>query len=129
MHDDKHKHAHIIFFVDMFFMALIQFTISSISGVSVMLIKFMVDTQTKLDYVAQEIINSLYKSVLIAGIIGLYFFFKYGFVEAIVSVVTNLLIIHLIYNDLQNEVMADVKKNGLKLPKYFDDNLLLNVFT
>lgn len=118
-----------VFFIDMFFMSLIQFTISSMTGVSVVLIKFMVDTQDKLNYVSQEIIDSLYKSVWIAVILGVYFFVKYGFIEAILSFMTNLLIIHIIYNDLQKEIMNDVKKNGLKLPTYFDNNLLLSVFS
>lgn len=118
-----------VFFIDMFFMSLIQFTISSMTGVSVVLIKFMVDTQDKLNYVSQEIIDSLYKSVWIAVILGVYFFVKYGFIEAILSFMTNLLIIHIIYNDLQKEIMNDVKKNGLELPTYFDNNLLLSVFS
>ena len=119
----------IIFTTDIFLTSLIQYTISSISGVSTFVIHHLINDQIKVNYACAEIIYSLRKSIGILIVLCIYFYLKYGFMEAIISTMLNIVIIHFIYDSFRNEIIYIIIKNKLKISYEFDNNLLLQIFT
>ena len=49
--------------------------------------------------------------------------------EAIISTMLNIVIIHFIYDSFRNEIIYIIIKNKLKISYEFDNNLLLQIFT
>ena len=123
------SHEKFVFFIDVFLTSLIQYTISSMSGVSIILIKHFITTQEQLDYASEQIVESLNKSIVIALILAVYFYFKYDFMEALMSFMLNILIIHTIYESMRNEIVKDIKKNNLNYPKAFKNKLTITIFS
>ena len=99
------------------------------SGVSTLLIKHFITTQEQLDYASEQIVDSLNKSLVISVILAIYFYLKYDFMEALLSFMLNLLIIHIIYENMRNEIVKDIGVKKLKYPNAFKNKLLITVFS
>ena len=115
------------FTVELIMASMVQYSLSALSGVNKIMIKHVITSQEQINYACEQLSRNSKLSIIALFILSFYFYAKYDFFEALLCFMLNLIIIHVIYNDLCTEIINNVIKNKLVVPNCLKNNIILEL--